>query len=74
MKPIHYGILAAGLAILAGSAMRTHARELELKRKNAMPKTKPEALQEWEGEGGALRTPNQGLVPAVAGKSSALRN
>lgn len=55
MKPMHYGILTAGLMLLAGFAMRNHT--LELKRKRAISKAKPEALQEWEGEGGALRTP-----------------
>ena len=53
MKPMHYGIFAAGLMLLAGFAMRNHT--LELRRKRAISKAKPEALQEWEGEGGALR-------------------
>jgi hypothetical protein len=69
MKTIHYGILAAGLTILAAGAMRNHARDL--KRKNAVPKPKPEALQEWEGEGGALRGAPQMLVPATAGTATA---
>lgn len=69
MKPIHYGILTAGLTILAGSALRNHAREL--KRKGAISKAKPEALQEWEGEGGALRgQPQTSHTPESDNRSS----
>jgi hypothetical protein len=57
MKTTHALILTTALAIFARNALINRARQL--KRKNEMSKAKPEALQEWEGEGGALRAPAQ---------------
>jgi hypothetical protein len=64
MKPIIYALTALGLAIVVGRVLQSHTREL--KRKNAIAKPKPEALQEWEGEGGALRVPVQTPLAASA--------
>jgi DNA-binding protein H-NS len=57
-------LVAAALVTVAASWLAARGRA-HLRRLNAKPRCKPEHLQTWEGEGGAIPTPEGRTVAQV---------